>query len=133
MTPPPYLTDTVGVSAITLIRYLYLMLNGYLTDTVGVSGITLTGYLYSTVNGYLTDTVGVSGTRGGEGGTQVHLAAAPALRISRKKGTFCTQVRSRGGGGRENPLTIHKIYAALTPSDSRNDWASEFAAATCCR
>ena len=30
--------------------------------------------------------------------------------------------------GGENPLTIHEIYAALTPSD----WASEFAAATCC-
>ena len=29
----------------------------------------------------------------------------------------------------ENPLTIHGIYAALTPSDSRSDWASEFAAA----
>ena len=28
-----------------------------------------------------------------------------------------------------NPLTIHKIYAALTPSDCRSDWASEFAAA----
>ena len=33
-----------------------------------------------------------------------------------KKGAFfCTQVRSMGG---ENPLTIHEIYAALTPSDS---------------
>ena len=39
---------------------------------------------------------------------------------------FCTQVRSMGG---ENPLTIHEIYAALMPSDSRSDWASEFAAA----
>ena len=39
---------------------------------------------------------------------------------------FCTQVQSMGGG---NPLTIHEIYAALTPSDSRSDWASEFAAA----
>ena len=26
----------------------------------------------------------------------------------------------------QNPLTIHEIYAALTPSDSRSDWASEF-------
>ena len=25
-----------------------------------------------------------------------------------------------GGGGGENPLTIHEIYAALTPSDSRS-------------
>ena len=29
----------------------------------------------------------------------------------------------------ENPLTIHETYAALTPSDSRSDWASEFVAA----
>ena len=29
---------------------------------------------------------------------------------------FCTQVQSMGGG---NPLTIHEIYAALTPSDSQ--------------
>ena len=27
----------------------------------------------------------------------------------------------------ENPLTIHEISAALTPSDSRSDWASESA------
>ena len=32
------------------------------------------------------------------------------------------------GGGVEN-LTIHEIYAALTPSDSQSDWASESAAA----
>ena len=31
--------------------------------------------------------------------------------------------------GGENLLTIHKVSAALTPSDSRNDWASESAAA----
>ena len=24
--------------------------------------------------------------------------------------------------GGENPLTIHEIYAALTPSDSRSNW-----------
>ena len=42
---------------------------------------------------------------------------------------FCNRrVRSMVGGG-ENPLTIHEIYAALTPSHSRGDWASEFAAA----
>ena len=29
-----------------------------------------------------------------------------------------------------NPLTIHQISAALTPSDSRSDWDSESAAAT---
>ena len=33
----------------------------------------------------------------------------------------------------QNPLTIHEINAALTPSNSRSDWASESAAATCCR
>ena len=32
--------------------------------------------------------------------------------------------------GSENPFTIHEIYTALTPSDSRNDWASECAATT---
>ena len=42
-----------------------------------------------------------------------------------KKGTFCTQVRSMGVKTR----IIHEIYAALRPSDSRSDWASEFAAA----
>ena len=31
--------------------------------------------------------------------------------------------------GGENPLTIHEIYADLTPSDSLSYWASEFAAA----
>ena len=31
--------------------------------------------------------------------------------------------------GIENLLTIHEIYAAQTPSDSRSDWASESAAA----
>ena len=36
-----------------------------------------------------------------------------------------------GGGGVKNTLTMHEIYAAPTPSDSRSDWASEFAAATC--
>ena len=71
---------------------------------------------------------------GGGGVTQVQRGAAPALCISRKKGSFfrppqvrgfvkeghffCTQIRSMGG---ENPLTIHEIYAALTPSDSRSD------------
>ena len=29
----------------------------------------------------------------------------------------------------ENPLTIHKVSAALMPSDYRSDWASESAAA----
>ena len=32
--------------------------------------------------------------------------------------------------GGENPLTIHEISAALTPNDSRSDWASETTAAT---
>ena len=30
--------------------------------------------------------------------------------------------------GGENPLTIHEIYAALTPSDFRSAWAFESAA-----
>ena len=76
------------------------------------------------------------------GGTQVQRGVAPALRISRKKGSFfktsacprfckrrvlfCTPGTKYGG---QNPLTIHKIYAALTPSDCRSDWASEFASA----
>ena len=72
--------------------------------------------------------------------------AAPALRISRKKVSFfktpaCPRFCKRRvlffypgtKYGGQNPLTIHEIYAALTPSDSRSDWASEFAAATCCR
>ena len=32
--------------------------------------------------------------------------------------------------GGENPLTTHKVYAALTLSTSRSDWAYEFAVAT---
>ena len=32
--------------------------------------------------------------------------------------------------GVENPLRIHEISAALTPSDSGSDWASETVAAT---
>ena len=82
---------------------------------------------------------------GGGGGTQVQRGAALALRISRKKGSFLRPPHVRdfvkegnffvlryevwGGGGGENPLTAHEIYAALTPSDSLSDWASEFAAA----
>ena len=31
--------------------------------------------------------------------------------------------------GVEKTLAIHEIYAALTPSDSESDWASETAAA----
>ena len=31
--------------------------------------------------------------------------------------------------GGENPLTIHEISMALTPTDFRSDWASESAAA----
>ena len=84
--------------------------------------------------------------RGGGGGTQVQRGAAPALRISRNEGSFIRPPHVRDFvkegyffvpryevWGGENPLTIHEIYAALTPSDSRSDWASEFAAATCCR
>ena len=34
-----------------------------------------------------------------------------------------------GGGGGENPLTIHEIYVALTPSDSGTDVGFQ----VCCR
>ena len=34
-----------------------------------------------------------------------------------------------GGGGGENPLTIHKIFVALTPTDFQSDWTSESAVA----
>ena len=80
---------------------------------------------------------------GGGGDTQVQRGAAPALHISREKGSFLRPPHVRNfvkegyffvpcyevwGGGGGNRLTIHKIYAALTPSDSRSDLASEFAA-----
>ena len=43
---------------------------------------------------------------------------------------FFNQVRSMGGGGGdENHLTVHEIYAALTPSDSRSDMVFR----VCCR
>ena len=64
------------------------------------------------------------------GGTQVQRGVAPALRISRKKGSFfktsaCPRFLLKKGTflypgtkyGGQNPLTIHEIYAALTPSD----------------
>ena len=63
-------------------------------------------------------------------------------RISRKNGSFLRPPHVRDFvkegyffvpryvvWGGENPLTIHEIYAALTPNDSRSDWASEYAAA----
>ena len=46
--------------------------------------------------------------------------------ISQKKGTFLYPGTKYGC---QNPLTIHEMHVALTPSDSRSDWASEFAAA----
>ena len=63
-----------------------------------------------------------------EDGVFFKTSACP--RFCKRRVLFCTQVQSMGG---ENPLTIHEIYTALTPSDSLCDWASEFAAATCCR
>ena len=57
----------------------------------------------------------------------VFFKTSACLRFCKRRVLFCTQVRSMGG---ENPLTIHEIYAALTPSDSRSDWASESAAAS---
>ena len=79
----------------------------------------------------------MGGGGGGGGG-------APALLISLKKGSFLRPPNVRDfvregyffvpryevwGAGGENTLTIHEITAALTPSDSRSDLASEFAAA----
>ena len=58
----------------------------------------------------------------------------PHVRDFVKEGYFfVSRYEVWGGGGGENPLTIHEIYAALTPSDSQRDWASEFDAVTCCR
>ena len=54
----------------------------------------------------------------------------PHVRDFVKEGYFLYPGTKYAG---QNPLTIHEIYAALTPSDYRSDWASEFAAATCCR
>ena len=51
-------------------------------------------------------------------------------RFCKRRVLFCNQMRSMGD---ENPLTNHEIYEVLTLSDSQSDWASEFAAATCCR
>ena len=75
--------------------------------------------------------------------TQVQRGAAPVLRISRKKGSFSRPPHVRDfvkegyifvlSIGGENPLTIDEIYTALTLSNCRSDWASEFAATTCCR
>ena len=85
------------------------------------------------------------GGGGGGVGTQVERGGAPALHISRKKVFFLRPPHVRDfvkegyflypgtKYGGQNPLKIHEIYAALTPSDYRSDWASEFAAATCCR
>ena len=67
------------------------------------------------------------------GGTQVQRGAAPSLRISRRRGLFLRPPHVRDfvkegyflypgtKYGGQNPLTIHKIYVALTPSDSRSD------------
>ena len=68
-------------------------------------------------------------------GTQVQKGAAPALRISRKKGSllkpphvkegyfFVPRYKVWGGGG-------IPLQSTLTPSDARNQWASQSAAAT---
>ena len=79
---------------------------------------------------------------GGGGGTQVQRGAAPALCISRMKGSFFRPLQVRDfvkEGYFFVPryevwgVKIHKIYAALTPSDSLSYWASVFSATTCCR
>ena len=79
---------------------------------------------------------GHSGTEGdrsrvtyfAEEGVFFKTSACP--RFSKKKGTFLYPGTKYGC---QNPLTIHEIYAVLTPShsasDSLSDWAYEFAAA----
>ena len=57
---------------------------------------------------------------------RVFFKTSACPRFCKRRVLFCTQVRSMGV---ENPLTIHEIYAALTPSVCRSDWASESAAA----
>ena len=79
---------------------------------------------------------GHSGTEGSrtpvtyfpEEGVFFETSACP--RCCKRRVHFCTQLRSMQA---ENPLTIHEIYAALTPSDFWSDWSYKFAAATCCR
>ena len=74
---------------------------------------------------------GVGGGGGGHlryvfrGGRGLFKASA-CPRFCKRRVLFCTRARSMRG---ENPLAIHEIYTALTPSDSRNDLASESAAA----
>ena len=77
---------------------------------------------------------GHSGTEGGrtrvtyfaKEGVFFKTSACP--RFWKRRVLMYTQVRSIYGV--ENPLTIHEICLALTPSDSRSDRASESAAAT---
>ena len=88
---------------------------------------------------HLWNSINDTNARGGN--TQVQRGAAPALRISRKKGSFLRPPYVRDFvkegyffvpryevWGLKSPI-IHKIYAALTLCDSRSDWASKFAAA----
>ena len=67
---------------------------------------------------------GLSGTYFTEEGDLLKTSAYQPF--CKRRVFFCTQVRSMGG---ENPLTIHKIYAVLTRSDSRSVWAAKSAAA----
>ena len=68
--------------------------------------------------------VACPGGGGGHSGTEG--GGAPSLCISRKKGSFLRPphvrdfVKEGTKYGGPNPLTIHEIYAALTPSDSRS-------------
>ena len=59
-----------------------------------------------------------------EEGVFFKTSASP--RVCKRRVLLRTQVRSMGG---ENALTIHEPYAALTPSDSRSDWAPDSAVA----
>ena len=78
--------------------------------------------------------VGLSGTEGGR--THVKYFTEEGVFF---KNFACTRFVKEGyffepryevwGGGGENPLTIHKIFVALTPTDFQSDWTSESAVA----
>ena len=71
------------------------------------------------VERYLDKKISFPGGGGGGGGHLRYIFRG-------RRGLFLYPGTKYGG---QNPLTIHELYAALTPSDSRSDWASEFATA----
>ena len=66
-------------------------------------------------------------------GKGVFFKTSACQRFCKNRTLFCTQVQSMGGGGGGAGVKICSQYTKYTPSDSRSDWASKFAAATCCR